>query len=55
MILVDVDLPTKCEECAFYNGEGGSCFIISVNPKRKLAKNGRPKECPIIGELKQDK
>lgn len=52
MVLIDINMPTNCENCILCNEEGGSCFLVSINPKRK-PENGRPKECPIIEEVKK--
>ena len=46
MIVIDMDMPKSCDECAFFDGED-MCYADGTFALSQSAFENRPKWCPI--------
>ena len=56
MIVIDMDMPKTCDECAFFDGED-MCYADGTFALSQSAFENRPKWCPIkcnIEDIKQE-
>ncbi len=51
MIIIYIDMPTRCSSCPIYNGEYGECQLRTCFPSRfadlHALFDDRPSNCPL--------